>query len=52
MLTIDIFLQINGHKLIAPEAEPFTMMTRLACGEMDENELAEWLRVIDSPALD
>ncbi len=52
MLAVDVFLQINGHELIAPEPEPFIMMTRLASGEIDENELAEWIRVNLSPLLD
>ena len=52
MLAIDVFLQINGQELIAPEPEPFITMTRLASGEMDENELAEWIRVNVSPLLD
>ncbi len=52
MLAIDIFLQINGHELIAPNPEPFIMMTRLTSGEMDKNELAEWIRVNVSPLLD
>jgi len=52
MLAIDVFLQINGHELIAPEPEPFIMMTRLASGEIDEIELAEWVRVNLSPLLD
>jgi death on curing protein len=30
MLAIDVFLQINGRELIAPESEPFIMMTRSA----------------------
>jgi death-on-curing protein len=51
MLAIDVFLQINGHELIAPEPEPFIMMTRLASGEMLEHELAEWIRASLSPLL-
>jgi hypothetical protein len=42
----------NGNELIAPEPEPFIMMTRLASGEIDEIELAEWIRVNLSPLLD
>ncbi len=52
MLAIDVFLQINGHELIAPEPEPFIMMTRLASGEIDEIELAEWIRANLSRLLD
>ena len=52
MLAIDVFLQINGHELIAPEPEPFIMMTRLVSGEIDEIELAEWVRVNLSPLFD
>ena len=52
MLAIDVFLQINGHELMAPEPEPFVMMTRLASGETDEDELAEWIRDNLSPLPD
>jgi len=45
-------IDFNGHELIAPEPEPFIMMTRLASGEIDEIELAEWVRVNLSPPLD
>ena len=52
MLAIDVFLQINGQELIAPEPEPFIMMTRLASGELEENDLTNWIRDNLSPLLD
>ena len=52
MLAVDILLQVHGHEVIAPEPGPFMMVTRLGSGGMDENELAEWIRVSVSPLLD
>ena len=52
MLAIDVFLQINGQELIALEPEPFIMMTRLASGDLDENDLTEWIRGNLSPLPD
>lgn len=49
MLAIDVFLQINGYELTAPEPEPFAMIARLASGEIDETELAEWIRANTMP---
>jgi hypothetical protein len=44
--------KINGHELIAPEPDPLILVTRLACDEMVENALAEWIHANDSPLLD
>ena len=52
LLAIDVFLQINGQQLTAPEPEPFVMIARLAGGEVDENELADWIRANLSPHRD
>ena len=52
LLAIDVFLQINGQQLTAPEPEPFVMVARLAGGELDENELADWIRANLSPHWD
>jgi len=39
-----VFLELNGFTLNAPEAEAVIMYQRLAAGELEEDELAEWLR--------
>lgn len=44
--------RLTAAELIAAEPEPLIMVTRLACGETDENELVEWIRVNVSPLLD
>jgi death-on-curing protein len=38
-----VFLELNGFTLNAPEAEAVIMYQRLAAGELEEDELAEWL---------
>jgi death-on-curing protein len=52
LLAIDVFLQTNGQELTAPEPEPFIMMTRLASGELEEKDLAKWIRGNLSPLRD
>lgn len=43
-VTMAVFLELNGVVLDAPEAEVVTMMLSLAAGELNEEELANWLR--------
>ncbi len=38
-----VFLEINGHALVAPEAEAVVMFRGLAAGEVNEAELAGWI---------
>ena len=38
------FLDLNGYQLTAPEAEAAMVFLRLAAGELEESEVAEWLR--------
>jgi death-on-curing protein len=52
LLAIDVFLQTNGQELTAPEPEPFIMTTRLASGELEEKDLAKWIRGNLSPLRD
>lgn len=40
---MDVFLQLNGHELAAPEAGAAGTLSRLAAGELTEGELAEWV---------
>jgi death-on-curing protein len=45
-VTTRTFLQLNGFKLFAGDAEKLEIWTSLAAGELSEEELAGWLRVI------
>jgi death on curing protein len=39
----DVFLQLNGHELVAPEAEAVVMTRELASGKCSEEEYAAWV---------
>ena len=39
-----VFLGLNGHRLEAPEPEVVEVMMDVAGGELDEEELAAWIR--------
>lgn len=39
----DVFLQLNGRELVAPEAEAVVMTLDLAAGRCSETEYAEWI---------
>jgi death on curing protein len=43
-LAIGLFLQINGHELIADPVEAIAVILKLAEGGLNESELAEWIR--------
>lgn len=43
LVSIDVFLQINGCELIASEIDAAATMLDLAAGEIEEEELAEWI---------
>lgn len=42
---LDVFLQLNGMELIAPEAEAVVVMRDLAAGELDEPDFATWIKI-------
>lgn len=42
---LDVFLQLNGMELTAPEAEAVVVMRDLAAGELDEPDFATWIRI-------
>jgi death-on-curing protein len=44
-----VFLGLNGLRIDAPEEEVVGLMLALASGELDESELASWLRGHTSP---
>jgi death-on-curing protein len=43
-LAIGLFLEINGHELIADPVEAIALILKLAEGSLGEKELAEWIR--------
>ena len=43
-VTMAVFLGLNGWGVEAPEAEVVTVMLALAAGELDDEQLAVWLR--------
>lgn len=43
LVSIDVFLQINGYELNASEPEVVATIFDLAAGELDEEELAVWI---------
>jgi death-on-curing protein len=44
MVAMATFLEVNGEKFIASEAETVLTMLAVASGSMSEKQLAEWLR--------
>ena len=50
LMVMYVFLEINGYRLHASEVEAVGVMLRLAAGELDEKELARWLKVNTSLA--
>jgi death-on-curing protein len=44
LLTMGVFLGLNGFEIEAPETEVVTVMVDLAAGLLTEQQLAEWLR--------
>ena len=43
-LAVGLFLNLNGYRLIAPQADATLTMLAVAAGQMDEAALARWLR--------
>jgi len=44
-VTMAVFLGLNGLKFSAEESEVVSMMIALASGSLDEDTLAEWIRM-------
>ena len=44
LVAAELFLTINGVKLIAPDAEILAVILALAGGDIDDKIFAEWLR--------
>ena len=43
-LAVGLFLLLNGHRLVATQAEATLTMFAVAAGELDETVFAAWLR--------
>lgn len=46
---VDVFLQLNGHELTAPQADAASTMSRLSDGDLTEGELAIWIEAQLAP---
>ena len=44
LMVVYAFLEMNGHRLEAPEAEAAGIMLALAAGKVDEMALSAWLK--------
>ncbi len=40
---MDVFLQLNGQELAAPEAAAASTLARVAAGDLTEGDLADWI---------
>lgn len=49
LLSIDMFLDLNGHELTASEPEAVIAMQALAAGDIDEASLADWIALHSRP---
>lgn len=52
LAAMDVFLTLNDYDLVADEAEAVVVVRTVAAGEMEQEELAEWLEANSSPLLD
>ena len=44
LIAMDVFLQLNGCELVAPEADAALTILAVAAGELDEAEFTVWVR--------
>jgi len=49
LMVVYAFLERNGHRLEAPEAETAGIMLALAAGNVDERVLSVWLKQYSVP---
>ena len=49
-VVMETFLVLNGHQLIATEAEKYPIVIAVADGSMSEDEFGDWLRNHLAPA--
>lgn len=48
-IAMRLFLLLNGWELVAPMPDRYQKMIALAAGELEERELADWLRTNSRP---
>jgi len=46
---IDVFLRMNGHELMAQEAEAVIVIEALTAGDTSEDDLAHWIEANSAP---
>jgi death-on-curing protein len=49
LVTIDLFLMLNGYTLTAGEEESVVIINEVANGEMNQQELAKWIEQNSRP---
>jgi len=49
LISIDVFLQVNGFELTAEEADAVAVINELASGKMPEAELSTWIENHSEP---
>lgn len=49
LAAIDVFLQLNGHELTAPEPEAVAIIVELAEGQLSQEEFAQWIAANSKP---
>ena len=52
LTAIDIFLQLNGYELTAPEEEAVVIIRLVASGGISEKDLSTWIGVNSAPLTD
>jgi death on curing protein len=48
-VAVELFLELNGHELLASDADCVLTMLAVAAGQMDEATFARWLRQHSRP---
>ncbi len=49
LVSIDVFLQVNGYELCADEADAVAVIRELAPGDISEADLANWITENSAP---
>ena len=48
-MVCELFMELNGYLLLPDDAVLYPVFLDLAAGELDESELADWLRANSRP---
>ena len=48
-LSVGLFLAINGHRLVATQADATLAMLAVAAGDVTEAQFADWIRQPTTP---